>query len=201
MDKMTAKFQLALSDAQSAALGRSHAFIEPVHLMQAMLDQDGGSIRHLLTVAGVNVNRLRSAIGETLDRMPRVEGNEGEIHVSKDLGKLLNVTDQLAQKRQDQYIASELFVLAALGDRGVLGRLLRDAGASKNGVEKAIENMRGGQSVDDPNAEDQRQALENTPSTSPSGLNRESLTRSSGVTRKSAAPSRSCSGEPRTTRC
>ncbi|MYH90146.1 MAG: ATP-dependent chaperone ClpB [Gammaproteobacteria bacterium] len=160
MDKLTAKFQLALSDAQSAALGRSHAFIEPVHLMQAMLDQDGGSIRHLLTVAGVNVNRLRSAIGETLDRMPRVEGNEGEIHVSKDLGKLLNVTDQLAQKRQDQYIASELFVLAALGDRGVLGRLLRDAGASKNGVEKAIENMRGGQSVDDPNAEDQRQALE-----------------------------------------
>ena len=160
MDKLTAKFQLALSDAQSAALGRSHAFIEPVHLMQAMLDQDGGSIRHLLTVAGVNVNRLRSAIGETLDRMPRVEGNEGEIHVSKDLGKLLNVTDQLAQKRQDQYIASELFVLAALGDRGVLGRLLRDAGALKNGVEKAIENMRGGQSVDDPNAEDQRQALE-----------------------------------------
>ena len=160
MDKLTAKFQLALSDAQSAALGRSHAFIEPVHLMQAMLDQDGGSIRHLLTVAGVNVNRLRSAIGETLDRMPRVEGNEGEIHVSKDLGKLLNVTDQLAQKRQDQYIASELFILAALGDRGVLGRLLRDAGASKNGVEKAIENMRGGQSVDDPNAEDQRQALE-----------------------------------------
>ena len=160
MDKLTAKFQLALSDAQSAALGRSHAFIEPVHLMQAMLDQDGGSIRHLLTVAGVNVNRLRSAIGEALDRMPRVEGTGGEIHVSKDLGKLLNVTDQMAQKRQDQYIASELFVLAALDDRGALGRLLRDAGASRNGVEKAIENMRGGQSVDDPNAEDQRQALE-----------------------------------------
>ena len=160
MDKLTAKFQLALSDAQSAALGRSHAFIEPVHLMMAMLDQDGGSIRHLLTVAGVNVNQLRSAIGEALDRLPRVDGNEGEIHVSKDLGKLLNVTDQMAQKRQDRYIASELFVLAALNDRGTLGRLLRDAGASRNGVEKAIERMRGGQSVEDPNAEDQRQALE-----------------------------------------
>ena len=160
MDKLTAKFQLALSDAQSAALGRSHAFIEPVHLMMAMLDQDGGSIRHLLTVAGVNVNQLRSAIGEALDRLPGVEGNEGEIHVSKDLSKLLNVTDQMAQKRQDRYIASELFVLAALGDRGTLGRLLRDAGASRNGVEKAIERMRGGQSVEDPNAEDQRQALE-----------------------------------------
>ena len=160
MDKLTAKFQLALSDAQSAALGRSHAFIEPVHLMMAMLDQDGGSIRHLLTVAGVNVNQLRSAIGEALDRLPGVEGNEGEIHVSKDLGKLLNVTDQMAQKRQDRYIASELFVLAALNDRGTLGRLLRGAGASRNGLEKAIERMRGGQSVEDPNAEDQRQALE-----------------------------------------
>ncbi len=160
MDKLTAKFQLALSDAQSAALGRSHQFIEPVHLMQAMLDQDGGSIRHLLTSAGVNANQLRSAIGEALDRLPQVEGNQGEIHLSNDLGKLLNVTDQLAQKRKDQYISSELFVLAALDDKSALGNLLREAGASKNGIEKAIENMRGGQSVDDPNAEDQRQALE-----------------------------------------
>ena len=160
MEKLTAKFQLALGEAQSAALGRNHQFIEPVHLMQAMLDQDGGSIRHLLTSAGVNTNQLRSAIGEALDRLPQVEGNQGEIHISNELGKLLNVTDQLAQKRKDQYIASELFVLAALDDKGVLGKLLRDAGASKNGIEKAIENMRGGQSVDDPNAEDQRQALE-----------------------------------------
>ncbi len=160
MDKLTSRFQLALGEAQSTALGRNHQFIEPVHLMLAMLDQDGGSIRHLLTSAGVNANRLRSAIGEALDRLPQVEGNQGEIHISNDLGKLLNVTDQVAQKRKDQYIASELFVLAALDDKGTLGKLLREAGASKNGIEKAIENMRGGQSVDDPNAEDQRQALE-----------------------------------------
>ena len=160
MEKLTAKFQLALGEAQSLALGRNHAFIEPVHLMQSMLDQDGGSIRHLLTSADVNVNRLRSAIGNAIDQLPQVEGNPGEIHVSRDLGKLLNVTDQLAQKRQDRYIASELFALAALDDRGVLGRLLRGAGASKNGLEKAIDNMRDGQGVDNPNAEDQRQALE-----------------------------------------
>jgi ATP-dependent Clp protease ATP-binding subunit ClpB len=160
MDKLTAKFQLALSDAQSNALGRNHQFIEPAHLMQAMLDQDGGTVRHLLTQAGVNVNQLRSAVGETIDRLSSVEGNAGEIHISNDLGKLLNVTDQLAQKRGDQYISSELFVLAALEDKGALGRLLRESGASKNGVEKAIESMRGGQNVDDPNAEDQRQALE-----------------------------------------
>ncbi len=160
MDKLTAKFQLALSDAQSSALGRNHQFIEPAHLMQALLDQDGGTVRHLLTQAGVNVNQLRSAVGETIDLLPSVEGNAGEIHISNDLGKLLNVTDQLAQKRGDQYIASELFVLAALEDKGALGRLLRESGASRNGVEKAIESMRGGQNVDDPNAEDQRQALE-----------------------------------------
>ena len=160
MDKLTAKFQLALGEAQSSALGRNHQFIEPAHLMLAMLDQDGGTVRHLLTQAGVNVNQLRSAVGETIDRLPSVEGNAGEIHLSNDLGKLLNITDQLAQKRGDQYIASELFVLAALEDRGALGGLLREAGASKNGLEKAIESMRGGQNVDDPNAEDQRQALE-----------------------------------------
>lgn len=160
MDKLTAKFQLALGEAQSNALGRNHQFIEPAHLMLAMLDQDGGTVRHLLTQAGVNVNQLRSAVGESIDRLPSVEGNAGEIHISNDLGKLLNITDQLAQKRGDQYIASELFVLAALGDKGALGGLLREAGASKNGLEKAIDSMRGGQNVDDPNAEDQRQALE-----------------------------------------
>jgi len=160
MDKLTAKFQLALSDAQSAALGRNHQFIEPAHLLQAMLDQDGGSVRHLLTQSGVNVNQLRSSVGEIVDRLPSVEGAPGEVHVSNDLNRLLNVTDQLAQKRSDQYIASELFVLAALDDKGELGRVLREAGASKNGIEKAIEAMRGGANVTDPNAEDQRQALE-----------------------------------------
>jgi ATP-dependent Clp protease ATP-binding subunit ClpB len=160
MDKLTAKFQLALSDAQSLAVGRSHQFIEPLHLMLALLDQDGGSARSLLTQSGVNVNQLRSALGEALDRLSSVEGGEGDVHLSNDLGKLLNVTDKLAQDRNDQYIASELFILAAVADKGGLGKLMRDAGATKTAVEKAIENMRGGQSVDDENAEEQRQALE-----------------------------------------
>ena len=161
MDKLTAKFQLALQDAQSLALGRDHQFIEPVHLMIALLDQDGGGVRGLLTKADVNVNQLRSKLGEALDRMPTVSGGDaGSIHVSNDLGKLLNITDKIAQQRKDQYISSELFVLAALEDKGVLGDVLRDTGATKGAVEKAIEGMRGGQTVNDPNAEDQRQALQ-----------------------------------------
>ncbi len=160
MDKLTSKFQLALADAQSLAVGRDHQFIEPVHVMIALLDQDGGSIRHLLTQAGTNVNKLRSQLGEAMDRLPAVEGVGGDVHLSNDLGKLLNLTDKLAQQRNDNYISSELFVLAALEDKGQLGNMLRDAGASKGGLESAITDMRGGQSVDDPNAEDQRQALE-----------------------------------------
>jgi ATP-dependent Clp protease ATP-binding subunit ClpB len=160
MDKLTSKFQLALQDAQSLAIGRDHQFIEPVHLMIALLDQDGGSVRHLLTQADVNVNWLRSQLGEALDRLPQVQGVPGEIHVSNDLNRLLNVTDKLAQKRKDEFISSELFVLAALEDRGTLGDMLRRAGANRGAIEKAIDSMRGGQTVNDPNAEEQRQALE-----------------------------------------
>ncbi|BAO43976.1 ATP-dependent chaperone ClpB [Thiolapillus brandeum] len=160
MDKLTSKFQLALADAQSLALGKDHQFIEPVHLMIAMLDQEGGGVRHLLTQAGVNVNQLRSSLGEILDHMPSVSGGDADVHVSNDLNRLLNQTDKLAQKRGDQYISSELFVLAAVEDKGPLGDAMRKAGASKGVIEKAIENVRGGQAVDDPNAEDQRQALE-----------------------------------------
>ena len=161
MDKLTSKFQLALQDAQSLALGRDHQFIEPIHLMIALLDQEGGSTRGLLTKADVNVNQLRSRLGEAVDRLPTVSGGDaGSVHVSNDLSKLLNVTDKIAQQRKDQYISSELFVLAALEDKGSLGNLLRDAGATKGALEKAIEGMRGGQTVNDPNAEDQRQALE-----------------------------------------
>ncbi len=160
MDKLTAKFQMALADAQSLAVGRDHQFIEPVHLMTALLDQQGGTVRHLLTQADVNVNRLRSALGEALDRLPRVEGAAGDLHINNDLNRLLNQTDKLAQQRGDQYISSELFVLAGLEDRGTLGTALREAGASKGALEKAIESVRGGQKVDDPNAEEQRQALE-----------------------------------------
>ncbi|MEW6352877.1 MAG: ATP-dependent chaperone ClpB [Pseudomonadota bacterium] len=160
MDKLTAKFQTALAEAQSLAVGRDHQFIEPVHLMTALLDQEGGTVRHLLTQADVNVNRLRSQLGEALDRLPKVEGIAGDVHISNDLARLLNVTDKLAQQRKDQYISSELFVLAALEDKGALGELLRKSGASKGALEKAIEHMRGGQRIDDPNAEEQRQALE-----------------------------------------
>jgi ATP-dependent Clp protease ATP-binding subunit ClpB len=160
MDKLTSKFQLGLADAQSLALGQDHQFIEPVHLMTALLDQDGGSVRPLLAKAGVNVNLLRSHLGEALDRMPQVEGTPGEVHVSQDLARLLNVSDKLAQQRGDAYISSELFVLAALEDKGTLGSLLRDCGAVKGAVEKAIDEVRGGAQVQDPNAEEVRQALD-----------------------------------------
>jgi ATP-dependent Clp protease ATP-binding subunit ClpB len=160
-DKLTAKFQMALADAQSLALGRDHQFIEPVHLMVALLDQEGGTIRHLLTRADVNANRLRSALGEALDRLATVQGAGGDVHLGNDLNRLLNLTDKLAQQRNDQYISSELFVLAALEDKGVLGNALREAGASKTAIEKAIHEVRGGQqAVNDPNAEEQRQALQ-----------------------------------------
>ncbi|MFZ1343170.1 ATP-dependent chaperone ClpB [Thiothrix eikelboomii] len=161
MDKLTSKFQLALQDAQSLALGRDQQFIEPIHLMTALLDQDGGSIRGLLTKADVNVNQLRSKLGHEMERLPTVSGGDaGSVSVSNDLSRLLNVTDKIAQQRKDQYISSELFVLAALDDKGTLGNLLRETGSTKGALEKAIEAMRGGQTVSDPNAEDQRQALQ-----------------------------------------
>ncbi|HMT91881.1 ATP-dependent chaperone ClpB [uncultured Thiothrix sp.] len=161
MDKLTSKFQLALQDAQSLALGRDQQFIEPIHLMTALLDQDGGSVRGLLTKADVNVNQLRSKLGQEIERLPTVSGGDaGSVSVSNDLARLLNVTDKIAQQRKDQYITSEVFVLAALEDKGTLGNLLRETGATKGALEKAIETMRGGQTVNDPNAEDQRQALQ-----------------------------------------
>jgi ATP-dependent Clp protease ATP-binding subunit ClpB len=161
MDKLTTKFQQALGEAQSLAVGRDHQFIEGIHLMSALMDQEGGTIRHLLQEAGVQTNALRSRLGEALDHLPTVEGSSGEVHVSNDLSKLLNVTDKLAQKRQDSYISSELFVLAAAQeDKGKLGELLRNAGATAEALEPAIESLRGGEAVNDPNAEDTRQALE-----------------------------------------
>jgi ATP-dependent Clp protease ATP-binding subunit ClpB len=160
MDKLTSKFQMALADAQSLAVGRDHQYIEPLHVMAALLDQQGGSTRHLLDKAGVNVNLLRSQVGEALDRLPKVEGVAGEVHISNELGRVFNIMDKLAQQRGDQYISSELFVLAVLDDKGQLGTLLRKAGAVKGAIEKAVEEMRGGEKVTDPNAEESRQALE-----------------------------------------
>ncbi|AMN47793.1 protein disaggregation chaperone [Steroidobacter denitrificans] len=160
MDKLTSKFQLALADAQSLAVGRDHQYIEPLHVMTALLDQQGGSVRHLLDKAGTNVNLLRSQLGEALDRLPKVEGTGGEVHISGDLNRVFNLTDKIAQKRGDQYISSELFVLAGLEDKGSLGSILRGAGAVKGAIEKAIDDLRGGEQVTDPNAEESRQALE-----------------------------------------
>jgi len=159
-DKLTSKFQLALSDAQSLAVGRGHQFIEPVHLLAALLDQQGGTVRHLLTKAGGNVNLLRSRLGEALDQLAQVEGTAGEVHVSSDLGRLLNVCDKLSQDRSDQFISSELFVLAACDDKSPVGKILTEAGVVRGAVDAAIDDLRGGQSVDDQNAEDTRQALE-----------------------------------------
>ncbi|HUO95373.1 MAG TPA: Clp protease N-terminal domain-containing protein, partial [Steroidobacteraceae bacterium] len=159
-DKLTSTFQLALADAQSLALGQDHQFIEPAHLLSAMLDQQGGTVRPLLDRAGANLNLLRSRLSQALERLPKVEGAPGEIHVSNDLSRLLNVTDKLAQQRGDQFISSELYVLAALEDKGELGRILREAGAVKGAIEKAIEEVRGGQKVEDENAEEARGALD-----------------------------------------
>ncbi len=159
MDKLTNKFQTALADAQSLAVGRDHQFIEPLHVLTALLNQDGGTVRPMLTQAGVNVNALSSELSKALDRLPKVEGAAGDVHISNDLSRLLNVTDKLAQQRKDQFISSELLMLAAVEDRGALGDMLRKAGATKTTLERVINEVRGGQQVQDANAEDQRQAL------------------------------------------
>ncbi len=160
MDKLTSKFQLALADAQSLAVGQDHQFIEPVHLMIALLDQQGGSARGLLTKSGANVNLLRSKLGDAIDRMSSVEGAGGEVHIGSDLSKLLNLTDKLAQDRDDQFISSEMFVLAAMDNKSPLAAMFEQAGAVRGAVEKSIDDLRGGLKVDDPNAEDTRQALD-----------------------------------------
>jgi len=160
MDKLTSRFQQALADAQSLAVGRDNNMLEPVHVMAALLDQQGGSTGPLLTQAGVNVPAFRQRVGEILDRLPRVSGQEGNINIGNDLNRLLNLTDKLAQQRGDQFIASELFVLATLEDRGEVGGALKAAGATKDRLEAAIEKLRGGEKVQSENAEEQRQALE-----------------------------------------
>ncbi|WP_312657843.1 Clp protease N-terminal domain-containing protein, partial [Kluyvera ascorbata] len=159
LDRLTNKFQLALADAQSLALGHDNQFIEPLHLMSALLNQEGGSVRPLLTSAGINAGQLRTAIDQALSRLPQVEGTGGDVQPSQDLMRVLNLCDKLAQKRNDNFISSELFVLAALESRGTLTDLLKTAGATTASITQAIEQMRGGESVNDQGAEDQRQAL------------------------------------------
>jgi ATP-dependent Clp protease ATP-binding subunit ClpB len=160
MDRLTSKFQLALADAQSLAVGRDHQFIEPVHVLLALVDQQGGAVRPLLDKAGVNVNVLRSELLRAMDRLPKVEGTPGDVHLSNDLGRLLNVTDKLAQQKGDQYISSELFVLAVADDKGPAGQALKAAGAVKGALDKAVDELRGGEKVQDANAEEARGALD-----------------------------------------
>ena len=159
MDKLTSRFQQALADAQSLAVGRDHQFIEPAHVLLALIDSQGGTVRPLLVKTGADVNRLRAGLGALLDRLPKVEGTPGEVHVSNDLNRLFNVTDKLAQQRGDQFIASELFVLAAFEDRA-LAKLFQESGVVRGALAKAIDEVRGGEKVEDANAEESRQALE-----------------------------------------
>jgi len=160
MDKLTSRFQQALADAQSLAVGRDNNMMEPAHVMAALLNQQGGSTGPLLTQAQVNVPALQQRVNELLERLPKVSGQEGNIHAGNELTRLLNLTDKLAQQRGDQFIASELFVLAALEDKGELGAALKAAGATKPNLEAAIDKLRGGEKVHSENAEEQRQALE-----------------------------------------
>src|ERR1700753_1755225 len=141
MEKLTGKFQAALADAQSLAVGRDQQQIEPAHVLLAMLEQSGGTVRPLVLKAGANLNKLRTDLQTLVDQLPTVQGTPGDVHVSHDLQRLLNVTDKLAQQRQDQFIASELFVLAAFEDRGGLARALKDSGLTKSGIEKAIRDV------------------------------------------------------------
>jgi ATP-dependent Clp protease ATP-binding subunit ClpB len=158
-DKFTTKLQEALAEAQSLALGRDHQQIEPQHLLLALLNQEDGGVSSLVAQAGGNPNALKQALAKALDRLPKVEGTPGEVHISRDLTNLLNVADKDAQKRGDQYIASELFLLACAADKGETGKLLKSSGLTKHSLEKAVEQVRGGASVESQADEGQRQAL------------------------------------------
>ncbi|PAA07234.1 ATP-dependent chaperone ClpB [Pseudomonas fragi] len=160
IDRLTSKLQLALSDAQSLAVGLDHPAIEPAHLMQALLEQQGGSIKPLLMQVGFDVNSLRKELTKELDQLPKIQNPTGDVNMSQDLARLLNQADRLAQQKGDQYITSEMVLLAAMDDNSKLGKLLLGQGVSKKALENAINNLRGGEAVNDPNVEESRQALD-----------------------------------------
>jgi ATP-dependent Clp protease ATP-binding subunit ClpB len=158
-DKFTTKFQQAVSDAQSLAVGNDQQFIEPQHLLLALLNQDDGGTSSLLARAGANVAGLKAALAKALDRLPKVEGHGGEVSIGRDLTNLLNVTDKEAQKAGDQFIASEMFLLALTQDKGECGRLIKEAGLNRKALEDAVKAVRGGENVGSQDAEGQREAL------------------------------------------
>ncbi|WP_438283310.1 ATP-dependent chaperone ClpB [Pseudomonas alabamensis] len=160
IDRLTSKLQLALSDAQSVAVGLDHPAIEPVHLMQALIEQQGGSIKPLLMQVGFDIAALRQALTKELDQLPKIQNPTGDVNMSQDLARLLNQADRLAQQKGDQFISSELVLLAAMDENSKLGKLLLAQGVSKKALENAISNLRGGAAVNDPNAEESRQALD-----------------------------------------
>ena len=160
IEKFTTKFQEALSEAQSLAIGKDNQFIEPVHLLTALLNQQGGSIAPILTASGVNVTLLRNELKTELNKLPQVIGNGGDVQLSRQLINLLNLCDKFAQQNQDKFISSELFLLAALEERGMISDILKKCGAKKEQISQAIQQIRGGQNVNDQNAEESRQALE-----------------------------------------
>ena len=160
IEKFTTKFQQAIAEAQSLAIGKDNQFIEPVHLLSALLNQQDGSVAPILTASGVNVAVLRNELNNELAKLPQVSGNGGDIQLSRQLLNLLNLCDKLAQQRQDKFISSELFLLAALEEKGAVSEILKKCGAKKEQILQAIDHIRGGQNVNDQNAEESRQALE-----------------------------------------
>lgn len=160
IDRLTSKLQLALSDAQSLAVGHDHPAIEPVHLLSALIEQQGGSIKPLLMQVGFDIPALRSSLNKEMDTLPKIQNPTGDVNLSQDLARLLNQADRLAQQKGDQFISSELVLLAAMDDSTKLGKLLTSQGVSKKALENAVANLRGGEAVNDPNAEDSRQALD-----------------------------------------
>ena len=160
IDRLTSKLQLAISDAQSLAVGMDHPAIEPVHLVQALLEQQGGSIKPLLMQVGFDINSLRQGLVKELDQLPKIQNPTGDVNMSQDLARLLNQADRLAQQKGDQFISSELVLLAAMDENSKLGKLLLSQGVTKKALENAINNLRGGAAVNDANAEESRQALD-----------------------------------------
>ena len=160
IEKFTTKFQQAIAEAQSLAIGKDNQFIEPVHLLSALLNQQDGSVAPILTASGVNVAVLRNELNNELAKLPQVSGNGGDVQLSRQLLNLLNLCDKLAQQRQDKFISSELFLLAALEEKGTVSEILKKCGAKKDQILQAIDHIRGGQNVNDQNAEESRQALE-----------------------------------------